>query len=87
MVLLRTERKQFTPKQFLSTVGVQEVTMGGEGSSTEFKKRILEEVKKLTDQGKHKEASELFRIYFPDFISFSPMIKVKRQLDLLALRI
>jgi hypothetical protein len=40
--------------------------MGGEGSSTEFKKRILEEVKKLTDHGKHKEASELFKIYFPD---------------------
>jgi len=41
--------------------------MGGEGSSTEFKKKILEEVKKLTNHGKHKEASELFQIYFPDF--------------------
>jgi hypothetical protein len=41
--------------------------MGGEGSSTEFKKKILEEVKKLTDQGKHLEASELFKIYFPNF--------------------
>jgi hypothetical protein len=40
--------------------------MGGEGSSPEFKKKILEEVKKLTDQGKHKEASELFNIYFPN---------------------
>jgi len=40
--------------------------MGGEGSSTEFKKRILEEIKKLTSQGRHKEASELFKIYFPD---------------------
>ena len=40
--------------------------MGGEGSSTEFKKKILEEVKKLTNYGKHKEASELFQIYFPD---------------------
>jgi hypothetical protein len=39
--------------------------MGGEGSSIEFKKRILEEVKKLTNQGKHKEAIELFEIYFP----------------------
>jgi len=59
-------RKLSTPKQFLSIVGAREVMMGGEGSSTEFKKRILEEVKKLTDQGRHKEASELFRIYFPD---------------------
>ena len=41
--------------------------MGGEGSSTEFKKRIMEEVKKLTNQGRHKEASELFSIYFPNF--------------------
>jgi hypothetical protein len=41
--------------------------MGGEGSSTEFKKKILEEVKKLTNYGKHKEASELFKIYFPNF--------------------
>jgi len=40
--------------------------MGGEGSSTEFKKRIMEEVKKLTNQGRHKEASELFNIYFPN---------------------
>ena len=37
-----------------------------EGSSPEFKKKILEEVKKLTNHGKHKEASELFKIYFPD---------------------
>lgn len=41
--------------------------MGGEGSSTEFKRKILEEVQKLTNQGKHKEASELFKIYFPNF--------------------
>ena len=40
--------------------------MGGEGSSTNFKRKILQKVKELTDQGKHKEASELFRIYFPD---------------------
>ena len=40
--------------------------MGGEGSSTEFKKKILEEVKKLTNHGKHKEANELFNIYFPN---------------------
>ena len=40
--------------------------MDGEGSSIEFKKKILEEVKKLTNHGKHKEASELFNIYFPN---------------------
>lgn len=40
--------------------------MGGEGSSTNFKSKILQKVKELTDQGKHKEASELFKIYFPD---------------------
>jgi hypothetical protein len=60
-------RKPFIPKQFSSIVGAQEVMMGGEGSSTEFKKKILEEVKKLTNHGKHKEASELFKIYFPNF--------------------
>ena len=38
--------------------------MGGEGSSTNFKRKILQLVKKLTDEGKHKEASELFQIYF-----------------------
>jgi hypothetical protein len=38
--------------------------MDGVESSTEFKKKILEEVKKLTNHGKHKEASELFEIYF-----------------------
>ena len=41
--------------------------MDGEGSSTEFKRKILEEVQKLTNHGKHKEASELFKIYFPNF--------------------
>jgi len=40
--------------------------MGGEESSIEFKRKILEEVKKLTNYGKHKEASELFNIYFPN---------------------
>ena len=34
--------------------------------SVKPKKKILEEVKKLTNHGKHKEASELFQIYFPD---------------------
>jgi hypothetical protein len=40
--------------------------MAGEGSSTNFKRKILQKVKELTDNGKHKEASELFKIYFPD---------------------
>jgi hypothetical protein len=59
-------RKPFILKQFLNTVGAQEVRMDGEESSTELKKKILEEVKKLTNHGKHKEASELFNIYFPN---------------------
>ena len=40
--------------------------MDGEESLTEFKKKILDEVRKLTNHGKHKEASELFNIYFPN---------------------
>ncbi len=36
------------------------------GPSTEFKKRILEEVKKLSDKGERIEAYELFKVYFPD---------------------
>jgi hypothetical protein len=63
----QTVRRPFIQKQFLSTAGAQEVRMGGEGSSTEFKRKILEEVQKLTNHGKHKEASELFKIYFPNF--------------------
>jgi hypothetical protein len=42
------------------------------GASQSFKKRILEECKKLTDEGKHIEASHLFRTYFPDFESPLP---------------
>ena len=41
--------------------------MDGEGSSTNFKRKILQKVKDLTNHGKHKEASELFKIYFPNF--------------------
>ena len=40
--------------------------MAGAEFSIEFKRKILEEVKKLTNHGKHKEASELFEIYFPN---------------------
>jgi hypothetical protein len=40
--------------------------MDGAGSSINFKRKILQLIKKLTEEGKHKEASELFKIYFPD---------------------
>jgi len=36
------------------------------GPSTEFKKRILEEVKKLCEKGEHTEAYDLFKVYYPD---------------------
>jgi hypothetical protein len=41
--------------------------MDGAESSIEIKRKAIEEVKRLTNHGKHKEASELFQIYFPDF--------------------
>jgi hypothetical protein len=63
--------KPFTPRQCLSTVGAQEATMDGEEFSTkhsaEFKMKILKRVKELTNYGKHKEAEELFKIYFTNF--------------------
>ena len=44
--------------------------MAGEEYSTEhsaeFKMKILKRVKELTNCGKHKEANELFNIYFPN---------------------
>lgn len=36
------------------------------GPSKSFKKAILEECKKLSDEGKIIEASYLFRTYFPE---------------------
>ena len=42
------------------------------GASQSFKKRILEECKKLTNDGKHIEANQLFKTYFPDFDSYLP---------------
>jgi len=42
------------------------------GASQSFKKKILEECKKLTTEGRHVEASQLFRTYFPDFGSPLP---------------
>jgi flagellar basal body-associated protein FliL len=45
--------------------------MDGEEFSTkhsaEFKMKILKRVKELTNYGKHKEAEELFKIYFTNF--------------------
>ena len=44
--------------------------MAGEEFSTEhsveFKMKILKRVRELTNHGKHKEAEELFKIYFPN---------------------
>jgi len=34
--------------------------------SEEFKKRILEEVKNLNNKGRHQEALELYKTYFPE---------------------
>jgi|TARA_Y100001937_G_scaffold42851_1_gene60622 hypothetical protein len=36
------------------------------GPSKEFKERILAECKRLTESGKHVEASYLYRTYFPE---------------------
>jgi hypothetical protein len=41
--------------------------MDGEESLINLKKKILEQVKYLTNNGKHKEASELFDKHFPNF--------------------
>ena len=38
--------------------------MGGEGSSTNFKRKILQVIKDLTSNGKHLEASQLYQKYF-----------------------
>lgn len=38
--------------------------MDGVGFSTEFKKKILETVKELTNKGRHLEANELYQQYF-----------------------
>jgi hypothetical protein len=57
-------RRLFTPKQFSSTVGAQEGMMAGEESSTNFKRKMLKVIKDLTNNGKHKEANDLFQKYF-----------------------
>ena len=43
---------------------LEAIDMGKKTFSQEFKTKILEEVKKLTDEGKHVEASALFNAYF-----------------------
>jgi hypothetical protein len=40
--------------------------MDGEESSINFKRKILQKVKDLTNHGKHLEASKLFDKYFGD---------------------
>jgi coenzyme F420-reducing hydrogenase delta subunit len=57
-------RRPFTPKQFLSIVGVQEETMDGAESSINFKRKILKIIKDLTNNGKHLEANQLYQKYF-----------------------
>ena len=41
--------------------------MDGEESLINIKKQILEQVKYLTNNGRHKEASELFDKHFSNF--------------------
>jgi hypothetical protein len=38
--------------------------MAGEGSSTNFKAKMLKVIKDLTNNGKHKEANDLYQKYF-----------------------
>ena len=57
-------RRPFIPKPFSSTVGAQGVTMAGEESSINFKRKMLKVIKDLTDNSKHKEANELYQKYF-----------------------
>jgi hypothetical protein len=38
--------------------------MAGEESSTNFKRKMLKVIKDLTNNGKHKEANDLFQKYF-----------------------
>ena len=41
--------------------------MDGGASSIEIKRKALEEVKRLTNHGKHMEASKLFNTHFQNF--------------------
>ena len=54
----------FVQKQFLSIAGVQEGTMDGEEFSINFKRKILQRIKDLTNNGRHVEANQLYQKYF-----------------------
>ena len=41
--------------------------MAGEESSTNFKRKILQRIKDLTNHGKHVEANQLYQKYFGDY--------------------
>ena len=38
--------------------------MGGEGSSTNFKRKMLKVIKELSEKGRNEEANELYKKYF-----------------------
>jgi hypothetical protein len=38
--------------------------MDGEGSSTNFKRKMLKVIRDLTNNGRHKEANDLYQKYF-----------------------
>ena len=38
--------------------------MAGEGSSTNFKRKMLKVIRELTNSGRHVEANELYKKYF-----------------------
>jgi hypothetical protein len=40
--------------------------MDGEESSINFKRKILQRIKDLTNHGKHVEAQQLYQVYFGD---------------------
>jgi hypothetical protein len=40
--------------------------MENENPQINFKRKILQKIKDLTNHGKHKETSELFNTYFPN---------------------
>ena len=60
-------RRPFIQKQFSSTAGVQEEVMDGEEYSTNFKRKILQRIRDLTNHGKHVEAQQLYERYFGDY--------------------
>jgi len=57
-------KKPFIQKQFSSIAGVHEEMMDGEEYSINFKRKMLKIIKDLTNNGKHKEANDLYQKYF-----------------------